>query len=351
MTDWSGSMAVTYRYYEVDRLSWGDRAMVENVTSCSIVRDMEMDTRGQATFVIADSDMGERWIRCYAEVEQESVERVVLGTFLVQTPRRNDDGKFSKLDCTAYTSLHVLAEAKPNSGYALSAGSNCAQAAAEICRQHGIAPVDASESDAVLDDHYVAPSDSSWLQIATTLAAAANMEIGVDAWGRVVISPMIPTYARSASWTFRDDETSIILPGVSEEKDWYSLPNVCVVSTPSGIDGRAENADPDSKLSTVSRGREVTLKVDDPDELKAGCTQESADALALLKLREASHMDRTATISHGYCPVSVGEMVRVDAPSLSLNMEAIVKRQEMTLSTAMTVTSTLTMREEMWNGR
>ena len=75
-----------------------------------------------------------------------------------------------------------------------------------------------------------------------------------------------------------------------------------------------------------------------------------ADALALRKLREASCIERTATIRHGYCPVRVGDVVTVDAPSMSLQMDALVKRQEIELGTAFTVTSTLAVREELWNG-
>ena len=350
--DWTGSYDVSFSYMLVDPLSWADDQEIGAVASCAITRDLDMETLEQATFEIADADDGERWIRCYADVGQDGIsERVCLGTFLVQTPRRSDDGKFSKLDCTAYSSLHVLAEAKPNAGYALARGSNCVDAARQICEQHGMAPVVYAESDRVLDDHYVAPSDASWLDIAKTLLAAAGMKVETSPWGEVVFAPDVPGYALSPTWTFRDDETSILLPEVSEERDWYGLPNVCVVTTPSGIVGRAENADPTSRISTAYRGREVTLKIDDPDELRAGCSQEIADAYALRMLREASCIERSATIRHGYCPARAGDVVTVNAPDMSLNMDALVKRQEVELSTAFTVTSTLAVREELWDGK
>ena len=347
--DWTRNMALSFAYRVVEPTTWRDREVLDTVSSCHIVRDLEMDTLGQATLTIVDADDGERWIRCYMNAEQDGrEERVCMGTFLVQTPRRSSNGRFTSYDCTAYTSLHVLAEAKPNTGYALAAGSNCVEAAESICRSYGLAPVIAPISDSVLDDHYVAPSDASWLDIAKTLLASVGMKPEVDPYGRIVFAPDIPAYAMSPSWTFRDDETSIILPGVSEEMDWYHLPNVCVVSTPSGITGRAENSDPDSRLSTVSRGREVTLKIDDPDELRAGCTQATADAFALRKLREESVMERVANVSHGYCPVTIGDLVRVEAPSLSLVTDAIVSKQEMDLGTAITVNATLKCREVMW---
>lgn len=347
--DWTGNMALSFEYMLVDPATWRDVGRLDTVSSCHITRDLEMNTLGQATFQIADLDDGERWIRCYMDAEQgRERERVCLGTFLVQTPRKTSDGMVTFMDCTAYTPLHVLAEAKPNSGYALAAGSACVPAAYEICTSHGIAPVVEAASDAVLDDHYVAPSDESWLGVAKTLLASAGMKMDVDPYGRIVFAPDIPAYAMSPSWTFRDDEASIILPEVSEEMDWYGLPNVCVVSTPSGIVGRAENADPSSRLSTASRGREVTLKEEDPDELRAGCSQAVADAYALRKLREASCMERVADVSHGYCPVSIGDLVRVQAPSLGLECDALVSKQEIELGTALKVDATLKCREVLW---
>lgn len=348
--DWTGNMALSFEYMLVDPATWMDVGVLDTVSSCHITRDLEMDTLGQATFQIADLDDGERWIRCYMDAEQgRQRERVCLGTFLVQTPRKTSDGMATFMECTAYTPLHVLAEAKPNSGYALRSGADCVGAARSVCEGHGLAPVVAPDGySAVLDDHYVAPSDASWLDVAKTLLASAGMKMDVDPYGRIVFAPDMPAYAMSPSWTFRDDETSIILPDVSEEMDWYGLPNVCVVSTPSGIVGRAENADPSSRLSTASRGREVTLKVDDPDELRAGCTQAKADAVALRRLRENSVMERTANVSHGYCPVTIGDLVRVEAPSLSLIVDAQVVKQEMELGTAIKVDATLKCREELW---
>ena len=349
--DWTAGMRQAMSYFEVDRETWCDLQPIRTVVSGRIVRDMSLDTLEQATFEVAGEEMGESWVRCYLDAEQgEERVRECLGTFLVQTPRRSDDGRVSVLECTAYSPLHVLAEAKPDYGYSLAAGSDALGAAADICSQHGIAPVVAPDTLALLEGHYVAPSDSSWLSIASTLCAAANMHLELDAFGRIVIAPTIPTYMMLPSWTFRDDEHSIICPDVSEDKDWYGLPNVCVVVTPSGITGRAVNDDPASMLSTVSRGREVTLRVEDPDELKSNCTQSTADMLALLKLREASCMEESMSISHGYCPVRSGDMVRVDAPSMSLVADARVTRQEIELGTAVKVNATATVKKELWNG-
>lgn len=347
--DWTRSMSLSFDYYLVEPSTWRDSRKLDTVTVCHITRDIDMATLGQSNFTIADIDDGERWIRCYMVAAQDGTqERICLGTFLVQTPRKTSDGMAAFVECTAYTPLHVLAEASPNTGYALAAGSNCVEAATAICTEHGVAPVVATTSDHVLDDHYVAPSDASWLDVAKTLLASAGMKIEVDPYGRIVFAPDVPMYMLSPSWTFRDDETSIILPEVSEEMDWYALPNVCVVSTPSGITGRAENADPESRLSTTYRGREVTLKVHDPDELRAGCTQAAADAYALRRLRDESCMEHVVNVAHGYCPVTIGDVVSVQAPSLGIYADAIVAKQDMELETALKVNATLKCKEVLW---
>lgn len=352
MFGWDGWYSVDVSYYLVDPATWADARKLDGIVSGKVTRDLDMATLGQATFEMEGDEGGEFWLRAYVDVSDgEQRERVPMGAWLVQTPRRTDEGAYSMLQCTAYTPLQALADAKPNAGYSLAAGSPCLAAAAAICAEHGVAPVvEPAASDAVLEDHYVAPKNVSWLDVAATLAAAAGMKIRLDGYGRVTFAPDVPAYAKAPAWTFGDGEDSIIMPGATDERDWYKLPNVCAVVTPSGIVGRAENADPSSKLSTAARGREVTLTAYDPDELRAGCTQAAADRLALRMLREASAMERKIGVTHGYCPVTIGDLVRIQAPSMGIVADATVARQDIELGSAFTVNATLTCREELWDG-
>mgnify|MGYP007104068222 CR=1 FL=1 len=132
--DWTRGMSLSFDYYLVDVSTWRDLQKIDTVTTCHITRDIDMATLGQSSFTIVDLDDGERWIRCYMVASQDGEqERICLGTFLVQTPRKTSDGRATFMKCTAYPPLRVLAEAKPNTGYALAAGSNCLEAATSIC--------------------------------------------------------------------------------------------------------------------------------------------------------------------------------------------------------------------------
>jgi hypothetical protein len=98
------------------------------------------------------------------------------------------------------------------------------------------------------------------------------------------------------------------------DHDLYGIPNVVEVIYSNGHDSyyaRAVNNDPNSPISTVSRGREIIYRVTDPDLLGNPLEyqiQEYANQL----LRELSSIEYTITYTHGYCPVRVGDCVRIN---------------------------------------
>ena len=79
-------MQQTYEYYVVDPGTWRDISMLNNVMSCTISRDSDIETLGSATIDISDP-ISECYIRIYLVTIQNGIrERHPLGTFLVQTP-------------------------------------------------------------------------------------------------------------------------------------------------------------------------------------------------------------------------------------------------------------------------
>ena len=66
MADWLSSMQQTFEYYIVDPGTWKDVKLLENVKSCTITRDSDVETLGSATFDITES-VGECYIRVSTE--------------------------------------------------------------------------------------------------------------------------------------------------------------------------------------------------------------------------------------------------------------------------------------------
>ena len=346
--DWHRSMKQTPRYYLVNQNSWRDLEPLDTVVGCKTTRDIESELRESAQLTFDGQLVGEFWVRCYLDCEQDGrVERVPIGTWLVQTPTRKMDGRVSEVNAVAYSPLHVLREERVPVLWHAPKGSTCVDMARQVCERFGVAPVIASKANIRLDRHYIAPNESTALDVARTLAAAAGMEVGVDAMGNVTITPYQSPEALLPTWTFRDDEKSIIEPDVDEELDWYQIPNVCEVITGTTI-GRAVNDDPSNILSTVSRGRRVVLRIENPDELKSGATQELADRVAAKRRSAACSMERTLNIVHGICPLKLGECAEVDWRAMDLRMLGRVTRQELDMSTGVSIRSTIKTESGRW---
>ena len=61
MADWTSSMTQTFEYYVVDPGTWKEVKLLDNVKSCTIERDAEVETLGSATIDVTDS-VGECYI-------------------------------------------------------------------------------------------------------------------------------------------------------------------------------------------------------------------------------------------------------------------------------------------------
>ena len=72
MADWLSSMQQTFEYYTVDPRTWTNVKLIDNVKSCTIIRDADTETLGSATFDIIES-LGESYIRAYLVIIQNGV--------------------------------------------------------------------------------------------------------------------------------------------------------------------------------------------------------------------------------------------------------------------------------------
>lgn len=314
MADWLSSMQQTYEYYVVDPGTWKDIRRIDNVISCSINRDSDTETLGSATIDIEES-IGECYIRIYLVVVQNGLtEKHPLGTFLVQTPSWSFDGKTRDVSVDAYTPLLELKESLPPLGYSLLKGESIMSAAYRLTREHVRAPVVEAKSIATLPDDFVANTSDNWLTFLTDLVAHAKYTFALDELGRVLFSPKQDTASLQPVWTYNDSNSSILYPEISADQDLYGIPNVVEVVYSNGSDSyyaKVVNDDPNSPVSTVSRGREIPYRDTDPN-LIGDPTEDQIRLYAEDLLREMSTLEFTITYSHGYCPVRIGDCIRLD---------------------------------------
>lgn len=314
MADWTSSMQQTFEYYVVDPDSWKDVSKIENVKSCTISRDSEAETLGSATIDVTES-LGECYVRVYLITIQNGVrEKHPLGTFLVQTPSSSFDGKIRDVSMDAYTPLLELKESPPPIGYSLLRDQNIMSIAYQLVREHARAPVVEADCSTALHNDFVANLDDTWLSFLTDLISNARYTFSLDELGRILFAPNQDTASLNPVWTYDDGNSSILYPDISMDHDLYGIPNVVEVVYSRGSSSyfaRAVNDDSNSQISTVNRGREIIYRVNDPDMI-GDPTNNQIDDYAEQLLRELSTIEYTVSYTHGYCPVRLGDCVRLN---------------------------------------
>lgn len=351
MPDWSASMQQTFEYYMVDPNTWKDIKKLDNVKNASISRDSDTETLGSASIGITDS-LGECYIRIYLVTIQKGVtEKHPLGTYIVQTPSSSYNGKIRDVVMDAYTPLLELKENPPPIGYSLLKDENIMSAAYRLCREHARAPVVETQCDEKLFYDFVANTDDTWITFIIDLIANAKYELTLDEIGRILFSPKQELTSLQPVWTYTDDNSSILYPDVDMKHDLYGIPNVVEVIYSNGSDtyySRVINDDPNSPISTVNRGREIIHRVTNPD-MVGDPTENQIHEYAERLLRELSSLEYTITYTHGYCPVRVGDCVRLDYAKAGLtNIKAKVISQSIKCEPGCPVTEKAVFTNKLW---
>lgn len=351
MPDWSASMQQTFEYYVVDPGTWKESKLLDNVKTCSISRDSETETLGSATIDVVNS-VGECYVRVYLVTLQDGLrERHPLGTFLVQTPSSSFDGKIREVSMDAYTPLLELKENPPPVGYSILKDQNIMTVAYQIAREHARAPVVSAICSDKLNDDFVANTDDNWLSFLTDLIANAKYEFALDEVGRILFSPKQDTASLQPVWTYDDGNSSILRPDVSMDHDLYGIPNVVEVVCSKGKDhyyARVVNDDPNSPTSTINRGREIIYRDTDPS-MAGYPTNAEIQEYAKQLLRRMSTIEYSVTYTHGYCPVRLGDCVRLNYARAGLtNIKAKVISQTIKCEPGCPVTEKAVFTTKLW---
>lgn len=351
MVDWTASMTQTFEYYIVDPNSWKDMRPLQNVKSCKITRDSDAETLGSAT-IDAESMIGEAYVRVYLVTIQNGVtERHPLGTFLVQTPSSEFDGKTLSSSMDAYTPLLELKENPPPLGYSIAKNSNVLDMAYAIVRERARAPVVKTTSKIELYQDFVSNTSDTWLTFTRDLLAYAKYQFDLDEMGRILFSPQQELASLQPVFTYNTDNSSILQPTLTMEHDLYGIPNVVEVIYSAGTEtyyARVVNDDSSSPTSTVSRGREIIYRVTDPG-LTGVAIESQIQEYAEQLLKTLSTLEYTVTYTHGYCGVRVGDCVRLNYNAAGLsNVKAKVISQSISCEPGCPVTEKAVFTRKLW---
>lgn len=353
MIDWTKSMSQTFEYYVVNPNTWKDTQLLDNVKNSTINRDAEAESLGSASIDITES-VGECYIRIYLIAIQNGERgRFPLGTFLVQTPSSSFNGKVRDVTMDAYTPLIELKESPPPIGYSIAKDMNIMEQAYNIVREYSRAPVVEPNCDELLFDNFVSETDDTWLSFTIDLITNAKYEFALDEMGRILFSPKQNLESLVPVWTYDDSNSSILYPEITMDHDLYGIPNVVEVIYSSGEHtyyARVVNDDVNSPTSTVNRGREIIYREDSPDVI-GNPTNNQIQVYARDLLADLSAIEYTVSYSHGYCPVRLGDCVRLNYARAGItDIKAKVISQSIDCSSGCKVTEKAVFTNKLWEG-
>ena len=351
MPDWTKTMQQTFEYYVVDPGTWKEIKKIDCVLNSSISRDSTLETLGSASITVSES-IGECYIRIYLVTIQNGIrERHSLGTFLVQSPSYSFDGKIKNISLDAYTPLLELKENPTPLGYSILKDENVLDTAYRIVREQVRAPVVKTKNDEILSSNFVANLNDTWITFVRDLIANANYSLALDDVGRILFMPNQDTMSLQPIWTYDDSNSSILYPELTVDRDLYGIPNVVEVIYSNGTEyyyGRAVNEDPSSPISTINRGREITHRESNPS-LLGNPNQKRIQEYAENLLKELSSLEYTITYTHGYCPVRIGDCVRLNYKRAGINgVKAKVVSQNIKCEPGCPVTEKAVFTTELW---
>ena len=351
MPDWTKTMQQTFEYYIVDPGTWRDIKKIDYVIDSSISRDSTLETLGSASITVSQS-IGECYIRIYLVTIQNGMrEKHALGTFLVQSPSYSFDGKIKNITLDAYTPLLELKENPTPLGYSILKDENIMDIAYRIVREHVRAPVIRTKNDETLNSNFIANLEDTWLTFTKDLISNANHSFALDDVGRILFTPNQDTMSLQPIWTYDDSNSSILYPDLTVDRDLYGIPNVVEVIYSNGTEyyyGKAVNNDSSSPISIVNRGREITYRESNPS-LLGNPNQKRIQEYAETRLKELSSLEYTITYTHGYCPVRIGDCVRLNYRRAGLNgVKAKVISQTIKCESGCPVTEKAVFTTELW---
>lgn len=286
----------------LDPVTWTETERVE-ILSGSVSRTDD-GLNQSAKIKVRDFDQSqERWIRVYMDARQESnVDHLALFTGIASAPKVNVDGAVATHDLECYSVLEpinvpmLLGEYIP---YGMNAGT-----AIQRLLKPTPAPVIVEDGAPMLEDYIVAEDNETRLTMVKKVLDAIGWQLVIDGDGTIRIRPK----PQQAAAVFSAINADVIEKTLSKTQDWFKTPNVFRASSGDAV-AVARDDDPDSPLSTVSRGREV---IDTETDVTL-TSDEGIAEYAKRKLKEKQQVIESASYNRRYIPgVTVGDTVDIN---------------------------------------
>ncbi len=341
--DWHASgRRDVFRYY---RVTWPDFQEAEEVTNVSDVTIDEnmlstLKVSGTATIAGGWENMDDL-LRVYSvSTYGGETETVCHGTFVVVTSDDSATGSGSPTTkANLYSTLKILQDEVLSESIVLSGADPVATASSIISNRH--LPVDMEAYGSKLSTAVSMDAGETLLSyINAILDAAGYGSAGVNAYGWVTMYPYTDPSSKKPVALFGESTGSaVVSPKWTRSMSASTVYNlVTMVGTDSNgnpLRSQAANTDPNSKWSSVSRGKTVSWF----EEVSEATTQAALNAKAAAKLRESTTSVETVTLTHNWEPVDIGDAVTLDFPADGATGTYYLKSRKTKMTPGMPCTS------------
>ena len=309
--DWTKSYTSTWRGYRVNRKTWADGEALKKVDSASVSRTADGSVLESGSLEVS-GEFSTDYYRIVMVAQQgwEFV-RVDVATLLFEIKGGTIDFGRTVTSIDGYSVLRPAETTAVTIGGYAPAGVDGVQYAKELLESAINAPVE-TEGSFTLNDHVVHELGSSVIEAVWAVLNAGGYIMQIDGRGVVHIRPK-PT---EPSLKITNANIGMLTNGIDFESDMSEIPNRYIVITDNDV-VIAENNDPASIVSTVSRGYFVDMVDTSPTPVNGKTLNEYAED----RLKELSILKDERTYTREYAPdVYLYSLVRASINGLQGDM-------------------------------
>ena len=252
--DWSKGYSSRFMAYEVDPITWKDFERVELISG-SISKGT--DALQQSANIDVESFDGstEKWIRIYFDARQDlDSYHGAMFTGLASSPNKQYEGNSLTTPVQLYSVLKPLDDIFLQKGWFAAANADGVAIVQELLKVTP-APVVVDGSAPRLREAIIAEDNETNLTMAIAILDAIGWVFDIQGDGTIHLRPINNSVPNDLV-TFSALNYDCLETNVDIEYDWFSAPNVYRAVSGETI-AIARDDDPQSPISTVSRGREV----------------------------------------------------------------------------------------------
>lgn len=329
--DWSKGYSARFLAFEVDPITWRDMQPVDIIDG-AITKETGSLRQSATVDTKAFDGSTEKWIRIYMEARQAGDSYYgAMFTGLASTPKLKYDGTNLSIPIQCYSVLKPLEDIYLPKGWFVSANADALAIIQELLSVTP-APIEPDGNPPRLASSIVAEEQETNLSMVENILKSIDWQLDIDGDGRIRLHPTVHEVDPDVV-VFSALSNDCLETSVDIEYDWFACPNVCRVTYGDAI-AIARDDDPNSRLSTVNRGREIWKEERD---ITLG-DHETLDMYVERMLKDEQKVAYKVSYRRRYHPdVTIGSIIGMNYPRQNLNGYFRVESQSITLGYNATV--------------